>query len=283
MGIKKMNTVKFEEMRSPQIKEFSEKNGVVLVPIGATEEHARHLPVMTDTKIAYQACLDAAEIAVLNGTPTVVLPPVYYGYTVGVLKNWAGTITIRPKVLIDFMYDICKSLIDMHITRILIVNGHGNNPGVLDVVVRSIGDDYKVFPGVIHVFGLWDKDYVRANRASPEGGIGHAGEIETSVMLHLCEELVDMTVADDTDIMKSSFDSCPVDFASLKKKQMFLSAWYLENPTYGGNGDPSGARSEFGQAIHEMAVRELAEKVKEFTRIHKEIESRKLNRADTRF
>ncbi len=275
--------IKFEEMRSPDIGKLAERKGIILVPIGACEEHGRHLPVVTDTKMAYRAALDAAEQAAGEGMPVAVLPPVYFGYTVAVLKNWPGTVTIRPKVLIDFMYDICKSVIDMGFNRILIVNGHGNNPGVLDVVVRSIGDDCKVFPGVVNIFGLWDKQWVRENRKSPEGGIGHAGEIETSVMLHLCEELVDMSLADGTDRMKTDYTTCPVDFASEKKKKLYLSTWYLENPTYGAAGDPSASDKNFGKTIHEMTVSGLVEVLEEFAKIHDTMEKRKLNRKDTRY
>jgi len=65
----------------------------------------------------------------------------------------------------------------MVLNSILIVNEHGNNPGVLDVVVRTIGDNFKVFPGVAHIFSMWDREFVRKNRKSAEGGISHAGEI----------------------------------------------------------------------------------------------------------
>lgn len=276
-----MMSFKFEELRSPEIGELIENEGVILLPIGACEEHGRHLPVGTDTFMAYQAALDAAS-QVSGKIPIAVLPPLWYGYTVGVLKNWPGTVTIRPKVLIDFIYDIFKSLIDMGFTKILIINGHGNNPGVLDVVVRSIGDEYKIFPGVVNIFSLWDKDYVRAHRASAEGGIGHAGEIETSVMLHLTD-LVDMSVADDTDKMKSNLKTCPVDFASKKKKTLYLSAWYLENPTYGGAGDPTGSTKEFGDKVHGMTIEGLVQVIEEFQLIQAKLKNRKLNRKNTRF
>jgi len=65
----------------------------------------------------------------------------------------------------------------MGLNSILIVNEHGNNPGMLDVVVRTIGDNFKVFPGVAHIFSMWDREFVRKNRKSAEGGISHAGEI----------------------------------------------------------------------------------------------------------
>jgi len=278
-----MKTMRFEEMRSPQIGEFIEKKGIAIIPIGACEEHGRHLPVVTDTRMAYQACLDTAEVTAEKGIPTLVLPPVYYGYTVAVLKNWPGTVSIRPKVLIDFMYDICASLIDMGLDRILIVNGHGNNPGVLDVVVRTLGDDRRVFPGVVNIFSMWDKQFVQENRKSPEGGIGHAGEIETSVMLHLAPDLVDMSAADNTDIMKSSMETCPVDGAAVRKKKLFLSTWYLEDPVYGGAGDPSSADAEFGRRIHEMTVNGLAEVIEEFFRIMERYTGRTLKRKDQRF
>ncbi len=274
--------IKFEEMKSPEIEELVKKNGMVLIPIGACEEHARHLPVITDTLIAYKACIDAAEV-VFPTIPIAVLPSIWFGYTVAMLKNWPGTITLRPKVLIDVLYDICKSLIDMGINKILIVNGHGNNPGVLDVVVRSIGDDFKVFPAYTNVFNLLEKDFISKYRKSKEGGIGHACEIETSLVLYLAEGLVDMSFADATDIMTSNLKYCPVDFASKKKKKYFLSTWYLENSTYGGAGDPTYATKEFGEKLHKMVVSSLVEVIKEFYKVSLELENRKLKRKYTKF
>ena len=273
--------IEFEKMLSPEIGEFIRKDGMVLVPIGACEEHGRHLPVITDTKMTYQASLDAVK-RVSQRIPISVLPPVWFGYSVGVLKNWPGTITIKPKVLIDLLYEILKSLIEMGIRKILIVNGHGNNRGVLDVIARSIGDDFKVFPGVTSIFELWNKDIVRRERKSKIGGVGHAGEIETSVMQYLTD-LVDMSVADDTDIMRSDLRNCPVDFASDRKKRLYLSAWYLENSTYGGAGDPTSATKEFGEKIHSMTVDGLCEVIKEFYEVQVKLANRRLNRKCTKF
>jgi creatinine amidohydrolase len=274
--------IKFEEMRSPEVQELVDRNGMVIIPIGACEEHSRQLPVITDTKMVYEASMDAAKI-VSKKIPVAVLPSVWFGYSVSILKNWPGTITIKPKVLIDLMYDICRSLIDMGINKILIVNGHGNNPGLLDVVARLIGDDFKVFPGITNIFNLWDKDFVKKNRKSLEGGIGHAGEIETSVMLYLAEDLVDMSLADDTDIMTSDLKTCPTDFGSSKKKKLYLSTWYLENSTHGAAGDPSDANRDFGEKIHKMTVEALIELIEEFYNIQVKLEKRVLKRKKTRF
>jgi hypothetical protein len=130
---------------------------------------------------------------------------------------------------------------------------------------------------------MLDRNFVRENRKSAEGGIGHACEIETSVMLHLAGDLVDMSMADATDMMTSGLATCPVDFASTRKKKMYLSTWYLENPTHGAAGDPSQARAEFGEALHRMTVDGLAEAITEFSEVHRRLAGRKLKRKDTRF
>jgi creatinine amidohydrolase len=281
--------IRFEEMRSPEVGELVERNGMVILPIGACEEHGRHLPVGTDTTMAYRASIDAAERAAGagrrgdgTGVPLAVLPPVWFGYTMAILKNWPGTITVKARVLIDLLIEMCRSLVDMGIDKILIVNGHGNNLGVLDVVVRTVGDEFKVFPGVVTIFDCWDKEFLRKNRKSKEGGIGHACEAETSVMLHLTD-LVDMSVADGTDIMTSDLRNCPVDMASSRKKRLSLTTWHLENSTYGGAGDPSVASKEFGEKIHAMTVDALVDIIEEFYEVQAKLARRCLKRASTRF
>ncbi len=134
---------------------------------------------------------------------------------------------------------------------------------MLDVVVRSIGDDYEVFPGVVNMYQCWDAKFIREHRKSAEGGIGHAGEVETSLMLYLTD-LVDMSVADDTDIMTSKLKHCPTDPFSDRKKRLFLSTWHLEDSKYGAAGDPTPATKSFGEQIHLQSVDILADVITEF-------------------
>jgi len=274
--------IKFEEMRSPEVGELVKKDGMVIIPIGACEEHGNHCPIITDTVQSYRASMDAAR-KISKKIPIAVLPAVWFGYSVSILKNWPGTITIRPKVLIDLLYEICRSLIDMGINKILFVNSHGNNPGVLDVTVRSIGDDFKVFPGITNVYDWWDDDSVRKHRKSKTGGVAHAGEIETSLQLFYNEDLVDMSTADDTDIMKSKLKTSPVEKYSNRKKKLYVSTWHIENPKYGAMGDPTDASKEFGERIHKETVGGLCEVIEEFYNIQVKIKNRKLNRKCTKF
>lgn len=273
--------IKFEEIRSPEIGKLVDKGGMVLLPIGACEVHSRHLPVSTDTTIAYASALAAAS-RVSDQIPIAVLPPVWFGYSVAMLKNWPGTITIRPKVLIDVLYEICRSLIDMGINKILIVNGHGNNPGVLDVVVRTVGDDFKVFPGIVNTYALADPAVINRERKSKAGGIGHACEMETSLMLHLTD-LTDMSQATNADMMKSNLRNCPVDTYAGGKKNLYLSTWYLENSAYGGAGDPTKATKQFGEKIFNLIVTALADVIAEFYETQVALAKRKLKRKYQKF
>lgn len=249
-------------MSSPEIGAFAENGGMALIPVGACEEHSRHLPVITDTLIAAEAAYNAAR-EVSGDVPVSVLPPIWFGYTVRALKKWPGTVTVRPTVLIDMLYDICESLIEMGIRRILIVNGHGNNPGALDVAVRSIGDNYGVFPGIVNTYGCLDADVVEKNRKSSHGGISHAGEAETSLMLYL-SEMVDMNEAESTDMMKNDVETCPVDTFCGRKKMLFLSTWFLENSKNGACGDPSAATREFGEILFKNMLKNLSRVINDF-------------------
>jgi len=86
-----MPRLKFEEMRSPEIGELAERRGMVLLPIGACEEHSRHLPVITDTRIAHEASMAAAREAA-DRIPLAVLPPVWFGYASSRISSlrWTG-------------------------------------------------------------------------------------------------------------------------------------------------------------------------------------------------
>jgi creatinine amidohydrolase len=218
--------------------------------------------VITDTRIAYE-CSMAAARRVAERIPLAVLPAVWFGYTSSALKKWPGTITLRPKVMIDVVYDICRSLIDMGLGRILIVNAHGNNPGPLDVAVRSVADACGVYPGVVHTYACWDAEEVNRHRRSAIGGISHAGEAETSMMLHL-SDLVDMSSAVADDAMKSALETCPLDACAGRKKLLHLSTWFLEDSRHGGCGDPTPSTAEFGERMFDMTVRNLVKVIEEF-------------------
>src|SRR5664280_1711988 len=100
----------FHDKNWPQLKRAAANRTLVILPVGATEEHGKHLPVNTDTVIAERMAVVAAE-KICGEVPVLVLPAIWTGYTAAQLKEWPGTVTIKPKTLIDLLSDVLESLV----------------------------------------------------------------------------------------------------------------------------------------------------------------------------
>ncbi|TDB90233.1 creatininase family protein [Actinomadura sp. KC216] len=152
---------------------------VAVLPIGSHEQHGPYLPLATDTVIA---CTIAAEIA--NAYPVRTLPPV----TISCSHEhaaWPGTVSISAATLHAVVRDVAESLARGGVPKLVLVNGHGGNY-VLGNVVQEAHGDMALFPG--------PEDWEDARRAagietSGDGDM-HAGELETSILLHAHPELV---------------------------------------------------------------------------------------------
>ena len=171
-------------------KEFRERmqTGTIkaaIVPTGATEQHNEHLEMIHDTfHISY-----VAEQAAKRLLPQVVVStPV----GVGVSEHWmshVGTLTIRPEVFCEFVFDICNSLKRAGINNILILNGHGGNNKPLMNRIYEYRAKIEANLWFQNYWDVYDSDFILSlmdsNRAP-----GHACEFETSTMLHLAPERV---------------------------------------------------------------------------------------------
>ena len=194
--------MRFSEISSPQIGEAVQQNALVLVPVGQTEQHGPHLPTGTDAIIADELSRRVAE-ALKDEIPVVVMDAVRYGYSVAAVSAWPGTIRLSPDTVNDTVRAVCRSLWDMGFRKIAVVSSHGNHPGLLEVVSRQLADELEVDVPVLDVGGL----AAGALKQYAEGGEGascHAGELETSVMLHLRPNLVRTDLYPDGDRVRSS-------------------------------------------------------------------------------
>lgn len=154
---------------------------LVLVPLGSTEQHGPHLPFSTDTLIATAVAQAAAdEYRDHTATEVVVAPPVSYGAS-GEHQGFPGTISIGHEALRGMLIEIVRSL-STWAERIVFVNGHGGNVQTIKAVVEQMR------------FEQHDVSIVTCALESSTDA--HAGFDETSVMLHLHPELVDMARAE---------------------------------------------------------------------------------------
>jgi creatinine amidohydrolase len=181
------------QMTWPEIQEAAEQERVVLLPVGVIEQHGYHLPTQVDTFLADRICgLAAARMP----DRAIVVPPVTHGY-VPHHMDFPGTITVRGQVFIDYVVDVCKSIVSHGFQKLLILNGHGGNTSVLDLAAKITTLDTGAFCAFI---SHWELEPVKRTMAElrespPAGGTLHADEYETSVYLAIDEDGVQMDKA----------------------------------------------------------------------------------------
>jgi len=180
--------MRWEELTSPEVGALDRDRTVVVLPLGSVEQHGNHMPLGTDTILAQAVSLAAAGAL----DDVIVLPPPWYGFSAHHMR-FPGSITLSAETLMAVAGDIVAAVVKHGFRRILIVNGHGGNNGVIDVLASSLGHKHY---GVARIAALTyfalAREEIAALRQSAPGGMGHACEFETAMMEAVRPELVHM-------------------------------------------------------------------------------------------
>jgi creatinine amidohydrolase len=148
------------------------------------EQHGPHLPLQVDVFIASRLAEDLEK-----KIPEILLvPPIWSGVSAHHM-DYPGSITLRARVFIDVLHDICASLHHHGFRRIVLLNGHGGNRSSLEV----LGQELFVELGLtVNTLAYWDlvPELVKSLKKTQSSGMGHSGELETSLMLYLAPHLV---------------------------------------------------------------------------------------------
>ena len=240
-------SIYFSQLRSPQIAEAAQRGAVPVLPVGQTEEHGSHLPINTDALVAQRVCEEA--VRRLDGQPPAyVLDTVWYGYSQKAVQQWPGTFVVPQCTVIEMVTSLVVSLIDMGFRKVAVVSTHGNHLAAMRAAAREVADRRGVGPGMFFPYATLS-DLLKEKAKAEPGGSCHAGELETSLMLHLAPELVDMSAATADDRITAL---CPYG------KEAFVSTWTRQKSKSGVYGDPTVANAEFGEELFEKMVDETA-------------------------
>lgn len=249
--------MRWEEMTSPEIGALDRDNMVVILPIGSIEQHGNHMPVGTDSMLAHAVSVAAAEAA----TNVVVLPPPWFGFSAHHMR-FPGSVTLRAETLMAVVEDVVGSLVAHGFRRILVVNGHGGNGGVIDVLASTLGHKHYGAARIVTLtyFAL-ARDAIARQRRSAAGGMGHACEFETSLIQHLRPDLVKIERAQ-TLYPDPGSDYLTTDLIGSQAVRVYHD--FADLSATGTLGDPSLASPEAGEAFFAASVAALADFIADF-------------------
>jgi len=235
-----------------------EDGSVLVIPIGSHEQHGHHLPTATDTILVNEvAHLGATRIG--NEVPILLTPPIWAGYSPHHLP-FGGTVTVSAQTMTSLVTDIASSALENGFDALLLVNGHGGNKSIVDTLVSEIGTDH---PDVnVHgvTYFTLASSFIDEIRESETGGMGHGGELETSLMLHLRPELVEQEKIESTR-REQSFTHGSADMFDTGPLTTYGS--FDEYSDSGAIGDSTVASAEKGEEIFKRLGDEMATILKE--------------------
>lgn len=187
--------------QAPPLPAEEEKEKVVLIPIGQTEQHGFHAPLNTDTVIIEAIAEGTARAAPQQA---VCMPVTPYGVSTH-RRSFPGTFNVGGRAFEDFWLAVVEVLVRRGFSRFYLLSGHGGNCSFLTTVVKYAGERHPtIFCATtgLYLNGPKGAAALEAKRTSAIGGMGHACELETSLMLVLRPELIDVRKAvDETDFI----------------------------------------------------------------------------------
>ena len=165
----------------------NKEQALVIIPTGAIEQHGHHLPVGVDALLG-QAWIENVLLRLKPDAPVFVAPPLTYGKS-NEHSAFAGTLSLSGNTLRRLLLAVATQIKALGFRQLAVLNTHGGNSPVVILTLREIQTTLGLRAGVLS----WP---FKPDQTPQEAAYGfHAGEWETSLMLAIADELVDMTKA----------------------------------------------------------------------------------------
>ncbi|MFC6490423.1 creatininase family protein [Nitratireductor sp. GCM10026969] len=252
--------MKWEELTTQEI-EAIDRQTVVVLPIAAVEQHGAHLPLSTDCTIGMHL-LETAERRC--GADILILPQIKVCCSDHHM-DFPGTLSVRHETFLAYAEDILRSVMAHGFTTILVFNSHGGNQAIARVLVDKLGNENRHCRIALLTWWTLAAPELAAVRESGPGGINHACEFETALMLHAAPGTVR------TDLIGGMSIAPTADWAEedmLKPARGTLFRTMKEKSGGSGTvGDPSLASEAKGAAITAAVVDALERVISDLRRM----------------
>ncbi len=251
----------WEEMTSEEVAGWAGPESIAILPVGAIEQHGPHLPLAVDAAIVRGVVRHAVAL-MPAGLPAVVLPEMPMGYS-REHSGFAGTLSLSAEVLAALWREIGAGVARAGVRKLVLLNGHGGNPPVMDIVARDLRAAHDMVVVVASWFALGLPEGLFSDDEISHGI--HGGAVETSAMLYLRPELVQMEKAD-------AFASLTREMAAanqvLAVEGPIRWGWMAQdlNPM-GVAGDAKAANEAAGEKIIDHAARRFVTLLEELDRL----------------
>jgi len=234
------------QLSSTEFQERIGEQSILVQPLGAIEHHGPHLPLATDLIIAEAISRESVRRCAENDLDVWLLPSM--AFTKSNEHAWSpGTIWMSAQTMQSVLDDIGRSIAATRCRKLVFFNGHGGNSALVSMMNREIRLHHGLMTFLTHPSIPTDQG---GHSRSGESGMGiHGGHEETSMMLHLRPDLVDMTRA------RRSIPETLIGNEHLRFGGSVQFGWLSNDFDESGViGDPEGAHAESGRQAYESAV-----------------------------
>lgn len=237
---------------------------VAVLPLGATEQHGPHLPLSVD-QVVVDGIIANALPRLPDDLPVLVLPTQQVGYSPEHVR-FDGTLTLSAGTVIANWTELGECVARAGLKKLLLFNSHGGQVGLMDIVARELRSRCKL---IVYSSSWWNLPLGEAARAlfgADEHRFGiHAGDVETSMMLALRAQHVEMAQACD---FKSTSQQRAGRYAILGNGSSAKLGWQMQDyNTRGAAGNAAAATADKGRATLDAAGQQLALMLQEFSQL----------------
>jgi creatinine amidohydrolase len=233
---------------------------IAVLPVAATEQHGPHLPLSVDATLL-QGVLGAALAQLPAALPVLVLPPQNIGLS-SEHSRYPGTLTLQPATLLALWTQLGECVARAGIQKLLLLNGHGGQVSVMDIVARELRTQQQLLVYSTSWFSLPLPGDVASQFSTNEHRFGiHAGDIETSMMLHLAPGTVQMEHARH---FHSSSQDRAARYAILGNGKSAKFGWAMQDyHPAGAVGNAAAATADKGRSVVAAAAAQLVQLLQE--------------------